>query len=166
MTLFNDLKNKLSIANYNRVRIAQATIYLLVIATLVINFNFALLIAGLILGYILFTLGVSVSLHKWISHRALDPRNRLVKHLLLLLGTMTTLGTPIEFAAGHRTHHKHSDTEQDPFALTDSWLHNIKLWFLWMETDKINPRVVIDLVKDREIKFYHNTIGKYGLFIQ
>ena len=73
MTLFNDLKNKLSIANYNRVRIAQATIYLLVIATLIINFNFALLIAGLILGYILFTLGVSVSLHKWISHRALDP---------------------------------------------------------------------------------------------
>jgi len=160
MTLFNDLKNKLSIANYNRVRIAQATIYLLVITTLIINFNLGLLIVGLVLGYILFTLGVSVSLHKWISHRALDPRNRLVKHLLLLLGTMTTLGTPIEFAAGHRTHHKHSDTEQDPFALTNSWLHNIKLWFLWMETDKINPRVVIDLVKDREIKFYHNNYWK------
>ena len=160
MTLISDLIKKLSIANYNRVRIAQATMYLLVIGVIFTNFNLGLLILGLVLGYILFTVGVSVSLHKYVSHRALEPRNRLVKHLLLCMGIMTTLGTPIEFAAGHRTHHVHSDTDKDPFVLTNSWLHNIKLWFLWVETEKINPRVVIDLMKDKEVKFYHNNYWK------
>lgn len=160
MTFFKDLKNKLSIPNYNRVRIAQATMYLLVIGTLITNFNLGLMLLGFVLGYILFTIGVSVSLHKYVSHRALEPRNRLVKHFLLWMGTLTTLGTPIEFAAGHRTHHIHSDTEKDPFVLKNSLLHNIKLWFLWMEVDKINPRMIVDLMKDKDMKFYHNNYWK------
>lgn len=160
MTLINDLIKKLSIPNYNRVRIAQAMIYLLVIWGVVTHFSLGLMLLGFVLGYVLFTIGVSVSLHKYISHRALEPRNRLVKHFLLWMGTLTTLGTPIEFAAGHRTHHIHSDTEKDPFVIKQSLLHNLKLWFLWMDTSMINPRMIIDLMKDKDMKFYHNNYWK------
>jgi len=160
MNIFRDLIKNLSIPNYNRVRIAQATMYLLVILVMITQINLALMLLGFVLGYILFTVGVSVSLHKYVSHRALEPRNRLVKHFLLFMGTLTTLGTPIEFAAGHRTHHVHSDTDKDPFVLKQSLLHNLKLWFLWMEVDKINPRMVVDLMKDKDMKLYHNHYWK------
>lgn len=160
MNMFADLIKKLSIPNYNRVRIAQAMIYLLVIWGVITHFSLELFLLGFVLGYILFTIGVSVSLHKYISHRALEPRNRLVKHFLLWMGTLTTLGTPIEFAAGHRTHHIHSDTEKDPFVIKESLLHNLKLWFLWMDTSMINPRMIIDLMKDKDMKFYHNNYWK------
>jgi len=160
MNVFADLIKKLSIPNYNRVRIAQAMIYLLVIWGVVTHFSLGLMLLGFVLGYVLFTIGVSVSLHKYISHRALEPRNRLVKHFLLWMGTLTTLGTPIEFAAGHRTHHIHSDTEKDPFVIKQSLLHNLKLWFLWMDTSMINPRMIIDLMKDKDMKFYHNNYWK------
>jgi len=160
MNVFADLIKKLSIPNYNRVRIAQAMIYLLVIWGVVTHFSLGLMLLGFVLGYVLFTIGVSVSLHKYISHRALEPRNRLVKHFLLWMGTLTTLGTPIEFAAGNRTHHIHSDTEKDPFVIKQSLLHNLKLWFLWMDTSMINPRMIIDLMKDKDMKFYHNNYWK------
>lgn len=152
-----------TIKNYNKVRYAQATCYLLVIWAITLHFSWTLLFIGLALGWTLFLIGLGVSLHKYCSHRALQPRNNVVQHLLLYLGTLCTLGTPLEFAAGHRTHHKYSDTDQDPFVLTDSIWNNIKVWFLWVDTTKINARIIIDLMRNPTIKFYHQHYWKIWL---
>lgn len=149
-----------TIKNYNKVRCAQATCYLLVIWAIALHFSWTLLFIGLALGWTLFLIGLGIGMHKYLSHRALEPRSNVIQHLLLYLGTICTVGTPLEFAAGHRTHHKHADTDQDPFVLTDSIWNNIKVWFLAVDTTKINARIIIDLARDPRIKFYHNHYWK------
>ncbi len=157
MTLLQPFKN---ISNFNKVRIVQAILYLITIYTLLLFFNTTLFLLGLVLSWFFFAFGVSISLHKYSSHRSFEPKNLLIKHFLLWCGTQTTLGTSLEFAAGHRTHHKHSDTDQDPFALTSSFKHNLKLWFLWFDTSLVNPTIIKDLTRDSTHKFYHRNYWK------
>lgn len=152
LKLYYHVKN---LSNYQQTLIVQSLLYLTVLTTLAVGFNLELFLWGLLIGWLLFCLGVSVSLHKWASHRTFEPRNRLIKLFLLWAGTQTTLGTSIGFAAGHRQHHRDSDGPTDPFILTDSLWHNIKLWFYHFPTNTISPRIVKDLTADSDYKFFH-----------
>jgi len=155
--LYSLIKNS---SNYSQTLYIQTAMYITVLVGLITNFNFGLLLVGLILGWLLFCFGVSISLHKFISHRSFDARNRFVKLLLLWLGTQTTLGSPIGFAAGHRQHHLDSDGDTDPFKLENNMWHNIKLWFYRFPLNTISPRLVKDLSKDPDFKFFHKNYWK------
>lgn len=157
LTLYRLIKNS---SNYSQVLFVQVILYLAVIATVGFNFNLGLLLSGLILGWVLFCLGVSASLHKWISHRTFVPKNKFIKWVLLWTGVQSTLGSPIGFAAGHRQHHTDSDGEKDPFVLTSSSWNNIKLWFYHFDTKNISPRLIKDLTQDSDIKFFHTHYWK------
>lgn len=157
LKLYKKIKNS---SNYNQVLAVQAMLYLTVVATLLTAFNGVYLIFGLVLGWLLFCVGISVCLHKMVSHRSFTPKNKLIKYFLLWAGVQTTLGSPIGFAAGHRQHHSDSDGETDPFKLTSSLWHNTKLWFYHFDLKHINPRSIRDLTLDSDIKLVHNNYWK------
>lgn len=148
------------LSNYQQTLIVQSALYLTALAGLIFAFSWAMLLLGLVVGWVIFCLGVSISLHKHASHRTFEPRNRVIKLLLLWLGAQCTLGSNIGFAAGHRQHHRASDTETDPFVLTNSLWHNIKLWFYHFPTDNISPRLIKDLTSDDDYKFVHKHYWK------
>lgn len=56
---------------------------------------------------------LSLFLHRWAAHELWRPPVWL-QNTLAFLGTAVLQGTPISWAAWHRTHHAHSDTEKDP----------------------------------------------------
>ena len=63
--------------------------------------------------YVLVMIGLEVGFHRCFAHRAFVPA-RPVKIALAILGSMAFQGPVIWWAATHRRHHRHSDTEGDP----------------------------------------------------
>ncbi len=71
---------------------------------------------ALVTSFILFvltTLAIEVGFHRGISHQAFKA-NRWLWAAFVVLGAMAAQGPGIYWAALHRTHHAHSDTERDP----------------------------------------------------
>lgn len=69
---------------------------------------------GLLLGlYMLTGLGITVGYHRLFVHRSFETYSA-VKFVLAALGSMAIQGGVLQWAANHRRHHQHSDTEDDP----------------------------------------------------
>ena len=146
--------------NYNKLKLAQATALFCTIITLLFAFNLSLLLLGLLTGWIMWGLGLTISLHRYSSHKSFTVTNKIIQYILLWCGTIITMGSAINFAAGHRQHHKFSDTDKDPYDLTGSLWHKIKLFFFWFPVHNINPLVIKDLIKDPAHNFFNRHYWK------
>jgi fatty-acid desaturase len=102
----------------------------------------------LIVGWILIEgVGVAVTLHRYLSHRAFVAKS-WARPIMLWLACMSLQGSPIWWVAVHRgSHHRHSDTEQDAHSpVKGKWY----AWHGWLyEWDKyFNPKFATDLIRD------------------
>ena len=82
----------------------------------------------LLIGFYLPTgLGVTVGFHRYLTHRGfrLHPA---MKAVILVLGSMAMVGTPIDFAAIHRRHHALGDRAGDPHSPRDGFFHAHAGW--------------------------------------
>jgi len=157
LKLYRDIKN---LSTYHQVLIIQALMYVILIVGLIVSFDGLLLFWGLVTSWLLFCIGGSVSLHRWCCHRSFEPKNKLVKWFLLWAGVQSTLGSLPGFTASHRQHHVHSDTEQDPFRLTDNHWHNFKLFWYHFPKMNLSPKMIVDILKDPDMKFTHDHYWK------
>lgn len=65
----------------------------------------------------------SLFMHRWASHKSWNPPN-IVQKVLSTIGVVALVGTPISWAAWHRTHHHYVDTDKDPHSPKYfSWLY-------------------------------------------
>ena len=115
---------------------------------------------GLFLGGWLITgLGVTVGLHRLLSHRSFET-TRLVRAFWIALGAAAAQGPPLAWCATHRKHHESSDQVGDPHSPHQhgaSWWSAIRGFAHahvgWFFTHTTNPttlkRYVPDLLKDR-----------------
>jgi len=150
-------------SNYEKVKMAHLILAMSFILTLVFAFSWKLLALGLLLSWFIWTVGLTISLHKFSSHRTFKARNKVIKIILLWFGAITTMGTAIDFSAGHRVHHKFADTEKDPYNVEGSFWHKVKLFFYYFPTAKISPLVIKDLLRDKEHAFFNKHYWKIVL---
>jgi stearoyl-CoA desaturase (delta-9 desaturase) len=69
---------------------------------------------GLLLGlYLLTGLGITVGFHRLLVHRSFETYG-ILKFVFAVLGSMAVQGGLLKWAAYHRKHHQHSDTDDDP----------------------------------------------------
>ena len=69
---------------------------------------------GLLVGFYLLTaVGITVGFHRLFVHRSFETVTA-VKVALAAFGSMAVQGSLFQWAAQHRRHHEHSDTEHDP----------------------------------------------------
>ncbi len=138
-------------------------------ATLALNFDAAMLVAGLALGWLLWLFGVSLSLHKWNCHNAWQPRNGIIELALLYVGTLACLESHIAWAGGHKVHHSKSDRGDDPFSPAGkSWWGIIKLGLYYHDDPpiRINLRCWRDKPAHRWFhRHYFKVLGVTGLLI-
>jgi stearoyl-CoA desaturase (delta-9 desaturase) len=74
-------------------------------------------------------------------------------YLYTFLTLATGLGSPISFAASHRQHHRHTDTERDPHSPKHiGWL---RVYFLDWKSQSIHPRLIADYVRSKFQKRMH-----------
>ena len=91
--------------------------------------------------------------HRYFSHRTFKT-SRLVQFLGAFIACSSGQRGPLWWAAHHRRHHRHSDTEKDvhsPHSKSFFWSHT-----LWFMTDYAVPtflKEIPDLLKFRELRF-------------
>ena len=146
--------------NYNKIKLAQAVAVISLILTLLFAFSWSFLLLGLIVSWVSYCVGLSICLHKYSSHQSFKTKNKFIKYLILWFGTVVTMGSTINFAAGHRQHHRFSDTPDDPYDLTGSLWHKVKLFFYWFPTYKISPLIIKDLLRDKDHVCFNNNYWK------
>jgi stearoyl-CoA desaturase (delta-9 desaturase) len=124
--------------------------------------NHGLLITGLLygdlswlwlslVGWILFgKIGGEVGLHRYFTHQSFST-TYWKSRLLLILGIFNCFGSPIVWCGVHRKHHHHSDKEADPHGHQSI----LRIWSTFWEPFTIEKRYIVDLLKDKWIKFIH-----------
>lgn len=117
------------------------------------------LIAWAILGYCVRMWAVTAGYHRYFSHRSYET-SRAFQFLLAILGTMAFQKGPLWWAAHHRWHHQHADTEVDIHSPTLKglfWAH--MGWILCDKYKKVDLGRVPDLTCYPELRW----INKYAL---
>ncbi len=114
------------------------------------TFSWSGLVVCLVL-YLFVGLGVTMGYHRLLTHRSFKTP-KVVEYLLSLLGTLSTQGGPLQWAATHRIHHQHSDTDDDPHSPKHGlWWAHIFWWmpFVPRQDDPVlSRRYVQDLARD------------------
>ena len=120
--------------------------------------NIMLVVAGF---YIFSILGVSMTLHRYYSHKSFQFKYDLVRKIFTLIAILAGRGSPLGWVYIHRIHHRHSDTDQDPHGPKTI---GFKL-FGFKPIDTTDKKTKVFIIKDfmnKEQLFYHNY---YMIFI-
>lgn len=96
-------------------------------------------------------LGVTLGLHRLVAHRSFEVPKWL-EYFLVLCGTLSCQGGPIEWVGLHRIHHKYSDTAQDPHDSNKGFWWSHVAWMMHhIPAQDDVPRYTKDIGTD---KFY------------
>lgn len=107
--------------------------------------------------YFLFScLGITITFHRYLTHRSFRFKWKWMEKLFLLFGSLAGTGSAIGWVAVHKSHHAHSDTEKDPHGPMTGWRN-----FFNDYDDDVDYRSVKHLLRDP----YLRTLHKYGLWI-
>jgi stearoyl-CoA desaturase (delta-9 desaturase) len=109
------------------------------------------LLGGILYGIFLNVVGNNIGLHRYFSHRSFKIKN---DRWLKFFSTVCGLGSQINYCMIHRHHHKFSDTANDPHNPKEIGI--LKSLFMVYKPVQINPNIVRDLFKDKELKFLHS----------
>jgi stearoyl-CoA desaturase (delta-9 desaturase) len=117
----------------------------------IIEQEYGLLVLSFIYSqFIVFLLGTQIVLHRYFSHRSFEVKT-YIKHLFLVLSFLPGQGSPIAWAAAHRHHHKHSDSELDNHSPTHSYFLAAGGWLLkgyrWIVDIKKLKTIPTDLLR-------------------
>jgi fatty-acid desaturase len=109
--------------------------------------------------YVLYAgVGVALTFHRTLSHKAFQ-FHPLVKKILIIIGSLANVGSPLTWVAIHRAHHLYCDTPKDPHSP-----HHHPAWFVLFTSmfAKVSLRTVKDLLRDPFVLSLH----KYYFLIQ
>lgn len=118
-------------------------------------------LSSLVFFYLYSILGVSITLHRYYSHKAFEFRFSILKWISTAFALFSLRGSPLGWTYIHRLHHSFSDTEKDPHSPHHLGL---KLFFL-KDIDPHSRKMNIFLVKDMMNKEQLFINKNYFLFI-
>lgn len=121
-------------------------------------FDIILFLISVFLGWLLSGVAVSALYHRKISHRAFEYRNKFSEYFCYFLMIMSGQGTPLGWAIIHRTHHAKTDTAEDPQSPFS--VGKFRTLISWYSIDSVNPKLVMDVLRDKKLMFLHNHYNK------
>ncbi len=102
-------------------------------------------------------MAITAGYHRCYSHNSYKV-HPVVDAILLILGTLATQGSALQWAHDHRLHHAHVDTEKDPYSVKKGLLHAHVFW-MFFKADPMNPKVISDLYRKKMFVFQHKHYG-------
>jgi len=133
----------------------QALVFVGAPLTLIFAWNWKLFLASLFWGWLVVGIGAAICLHRYAAHRSFEPKNCVIKFLLMLFGTICTLGSTVTWVSGHRMHHAMSDEPGDPHNPTNNTWMRIKAWFYYFPKINALHYAPKDLLKDKMHWWFH-----------
>ena len=108
----------------------------------------------LVITFIIGGLSITAGYHRLFAHRSYSA-HPVYEWAILIGSTLAFQWTALSWAHDHRLHHKHVDTDKDPYSIKKGfWFAHI-LWMLSYQQD-FQERRVTDLVKNPRVMFQHN----------
>ena len=106
-----------------------------------------------ILAYYVRMFGITAGYHRYFSHRTFKT-SRPFQFLLAFLGATAAQKGPLWWAAHHRTHHRHSDTDEDIHSpgLKGFWWSHVG-WILCNKYEETDSDLIRDFTRYRELRF-------------
>jgi len=98
-------------------------------------------------------MAITTGYHRLYAHKTYAT-HPVIEAVLVFFGTLTAEGSVFSWSHDHRIHHKHVDTELDPYSAPDGFWHSHVLW-LFKKRAPLNERVIHDLVKKPNLRFQH-----------
>jgi fatty-acid desaturase len=94
-------------------RTGMLRVYLLVMLMALYFLTWQQIVLGLFVGWIVAGIGISVVLHRYVSHKTFEFKNSFYKLISYMIAFMTGLGNPVVWASIHRQHHAFTDAVGD-----------------------------------------------------
>lgn len=111
------------------------------------GFNPWLLIPAFVM-YALTVFGISAGYHRLFAHRSYKA-NTFFKVILLILGATSGENTALKWAADHRRHHQHTDTDLDPHSIHEGFFFAHVGWVVMKEEEDKKSVLPKDLLNDK-----------------
>ncbi|MGF1531963.1 MAG: acyl-CoA desaturase [Puniceicoccaceae bacterium] len=106
-------------------------------------------------------LSITVGYHRLFSHRAY--RAKPVFETATLLGSLLAVqGSALLWSHDHRLHHKHTDTEKDPYSIKKGFWYAHMMWIFTHQRD-FQESLVGDLMKNPRVLFQHRNYAILAL---
>ncbi|MFQ5740187.1 MAG: acyl-CoA desaturase [Acidobacteriota bacterium] len=121
--------------------------------------NPGLMVAAFVL-YVLAAMGITAGYHRFYSHKTYKPHKPL-EAVLLSMGTLAIQGSALEWSHDHRLHHRHVDTDEDPYQTRDGFWYSHLLW-MFKKRKPLQEQGVADLMENSLVHFQHR---HYGLLV-
>lgn len=110
------------------------------------------LLIGLAMFGVVMIMSVNIALHRFISHRSFKT-GPLREKFLKYISIFSAFGSPISWSAMHRYHHMHSGSHEDNQSPKN--IGYIKAWLTLYDNVRIPPRILRDVIKDKDAQFIH-----------
>ena len=104
----------------------------------------------LIICWFLAGMGITIGYHRFFAHKSFRTYP-IVEWLLMIFGSMALQNTILNWCSDHRRHHKKLDTKDDPYSITEGFLHAHIGWVVKKNDYKIEG--VDDLKEKASVKF-------------
>ena len=103
-----------------------------------------------IISWFLAGMGITIGYHRLFAHKSFKTYP-LVEWFLMIFGSMALQNTILNWCSDHRRHHKKLDTKDDPYSITEGFLHAHIGWVVKKNDYKIDG--VDDLKEKSSVKF-------------
>lgn len=116
-------------------------------------------LAGFLAYLFIGIVSANISMHRYLSHGSFQ--TTWEKDIFLKwISILCCFGSPMNWSALHRHHHKHADTEHD---VQNPKEHGpLRSWSsLYPATTKISPRIISDMLKDKHHVAIHKHYFKF-----
>ncbi len=100
------------------------------------------------------SMSITAGYHRFLSHRSYDA-SPVVKLVFLLFGAGAFQGSALQWAADHRRHHRHVDTDRDPHNIHQGFLWAHIGWLFYEENFTAPNKYPEDLTQDRLVMWQH-----------
>jgi stearoyl-CoA desaturase (delta-9 desaturase) len=87
---------------------------LAVVGLFYFNFSINYLLISVLFFYLYSIIGVSLTLHRYYSHRSFEFVSPAIKWIATFISILTGRGSPLGWVYVHRQHHAYADTDNDP----------------------------------------------------
>ncbi|WP_154222350.1 acyl-CoA desaturase [Marinicella rhabdoformis] len=119
------------------------------LAVFYVGYSHAALIV-MVVSYVLRMFAITAFFHRFFSHKAFKTF-RWVQVTFAVIGTTATQRGPLWWAAHHRRHHSHADTEADVHTPSKGFWESHVLWFLRKQNFQTDHSQVKDLAKVKSL---------------
>jgi stearoyl-CoA desaturase (delta-9 desaturase) len=111
-------------------------------------------IAACVFMWLLTGLSITAGYHRLFTHRAYSA-SAPVRAIFAILGAATFENSVISWAAAHRFHHRHVDTDDDPYNAQEGFFYSHMGWVMVEGAKHDDTSNVPDLWKDPILRWQH-----------